>query len=281
MYTITGPGASYYTAGGNPVAAPAGAPTTNPYDPASWGNNPGGQQSFLSGASSAGGSAFNPPVSAPVGAAQTGVQAKANAIGTDPATQALKQMMTGTFSPSDPSYQFRLQQGQQAVERSAAAKGLLGSGNVLQELTQYGQGMASTEYQNQFTRLLSASQNATSQYEGAISGLATMAGLNLQQQGVNNQSSQVGLAASQQATNNMLNTQQQQGIAAGLAGMMNPPSTSASDPFAAAYVPNATGVSLPAYTSASDSAPAGYAASDTTPTGWGAWTSSSGGSGTF
>jgi len=54
---------------------------------------------------------------------------------------------------ADPSYQWRLDQGNQAINRSAAAKGMLGSGNVLAELAKYGQGMASQEYGNQFGRL--------------------------------------------------------------------------------------------------------------------------------
>lgn len=53
----------------------------------------------------------------------------------------------------DPSYQFRLDQGNQAINRGAAAKGMLGSGNVLAELAKFGQGMASEEYGNQFNRL--------------------------------------------------------------------------------------------------------------------------------
>jgi hypothetical protein len=61
---------------------------------------------------------------------------------------------------SDPSsidqsaaYKFRLGQGQEALQRQMAAKGMLGSGNRLMELTQYGQDMASQEYGNQFDRL--------------------------------------------------------------------------------------------------------------------------------
>lgn len=65
----------------------------------------------------------------------------------------LQQMMQGGFSPQDPSYAWRFQQGQNAVNASAGARGLLGSGNRLAELTQYGQGMASQEYGNQFSRL--------------------------------------------------------------------------------------------------------------------------------
>jgi len=61
---------------------------------------------------------------------------------------------------SDPSkiqqtagYQFAVDQGNQAINRSAASKGMLGSGNVLAELAKYGQGMGSQEYGNQVNRL--------------------------------------------------------------------------------------------------------------------------------
>lgn len=50
-------------------------------------------------------------------------------------------------------YQFDLDQGNQAINRSAAAKGQLNSGGVLAELAKYGQGMASQEYGNQTNRL--------------------------------------------------------------------------------------------------------------------------------
>jgi len=49
-------------------------------------------------------------------------------------------------------YQFALDQGNQAINRSAASKGMLNSGNVLAELARYGQGMASTEYDKQLAR---------------------------------------------------------------------------------------------------------------------------------
>lgn len=58
------------------------------------------------------------------------------------------------FSEDDPSYQWRLQQGSEALERSAAARGGLASGNTLKALTGYGQGMASTEYQAAFNRFM-------------------------------------------------------------------------------------------------------------------------------
>ena len=52
-----------------------------------------------------------------------------------------------------PGYQFAVDQGQQAIERSAAKRGMLNSGNVLAELSKYGQGMANQEYGNQVNTL--------------------------------------------------------------------------------------------------------------------------------
>lgn len=50
-------------------------------------------------------------------------------------------------------YQFAVDQGNQAINRSAAAKGMSNSGNVLAELAKYGQGMASQQYDTQTNRL--------------------------------------------------------------------------------------------------------------------------------
>jgi len=57
-------------------------------------------------------------------------------------------------------YQFALDQGNQSINRSAAAKGMLNSGNVLAELAKYGQGMASQQYDTETNRLASLMQNA-------------------------------------------------------------------------------------------------------------------------
>ena len=51
------------------------------------------------------------------------------------------------------AYKFRFNQGQEALQRSLGAKGLLNSGNRLMELTKYGQDMGSQEYDNQFGRI--------------------------------------------------------------------------------------------------------------------------------
>jgi len=48
---------------------------------------------------------------------------------------------------SDPGYQFRLQQGTQAIERAAAARGGRLAGGTLADLANYSQGLASQEFQ--------------------------------------------------------------------------------------------------------------------------------------
>ena len=52
-----------------------------------------------------------------------------------------------------PGFQFRRDQGRQAVERSAASRGLLESGAVLKELERFGQGLASESFGEEFGRL--------------------------------------------------------------------------------------------------------------------------------
>jgi hypothetical protein len=69
------------------------------------------------------------------------------------------------------AYKFRFNQGQQAVERSAAARGMLNSGNTLAELAKYGQGMASDEYGREFERLSSAT-GQRNQYNLGMMGSA-------------------------------------------------------------------------------------------------------------
>lgn len=58
---------------------------------------------------------------------------------------------------SNPAYQFRLNQGIEALNRGAAAGGNLNSGNRLAALMELGQGMASQEYENEFQRQLAGS----------------------------------------------------------------------------------------------------------------------------
>lgn len=91
----------------------------------------------------------------------------------------LQQMSTGEFDSNDPSYKWRFQQGQQAAERSLAARGLLNSGNAAIELQEYGQGAASQEYGAQFDRMLKGLAGVSSQYDQQQQRLMAMAGINL------------------------------------------------------------------------------------------------------
>ncbi len=59
----------------------------------------------------------------------------------------------------DPGYDFRKREGQQAIERSAAARGGVLGGGVLKDLTNYAQGAASQEYANAFDRFTKTTQN--------------------------------------------------------------------------------------------------------------------------
>ena len=70
---------------------------------------------------------------------------------------------------SDPGYQFRFDEGQRALENSAAARGGLLSGNTGRALVGFGQGMGSQEYGNYWNRLAGLSgtgQTATNQLGG-------------------------------------------------------------------------------------------------------------------
>jgi hypothetical protein len=64
---------------------------------------------------------------------------------------------------NDPGYQFRMNQGLDALERSAAARGMLRTGNTLKDIINYSQGLASTEYGNMFNR---AAQAYGTNYQG-------------------------------------------------------------------------------------------------------------------
>jgi hypothetical protein len=55
-----------------------------------------------------------------------------------------------------PGYQARLSAGEQALQRSAASKGLVRSGGTLKDLIEYGQNFASNEYNNSFNQALQA-----------------------------------------------------------------------------------------------------------------------------
>lgn len=117
------------------------------------------------------------------------------------------QAPTGVTEQNDPGFQFRLQQGQQALERSAASRGGLLSGGTAKSLDAYSQGQASQEYGNVYNRAFNEFQtNQANQYNR----LAGIAGTG---QTAANTLGQSGQAASNNISNLLLTSGQQQGNA--------------------------------------------------------------------
>lgn len=84
---------------------------------------------------------------------------------------------------NDPAFQFEMDQGTNAISHNAAARGLASSGNVLKDLTRFGQGLAATYYNDAFNRFMQGR------------GLQQAAATTLSGQGLN--------AAGQQSANTM------------------------------------------------------------------------------
>ena len=80
-----------------------------------------------------------------------------------------------------PGYQFRLQEGQDVLEHSAAARGGLLTGATAEALTRYGQDYASGEYSNVYNRALTEYQQAYNIFQqnqaNQFNRLASMSGM--------------------------------------------------------------------------------------------------------
>ncbi len=91
-------------------------------------------------------------------------QTAVNTIGSDIRNK------TGFATPfdfqADPGYKFNLQQGQEAINNSAAAKGGVLNGGTLKALSQYTSGLADTTYNSAYNRYLQGSQNSYNQLAG-------------------------------------------------------------------------------------------------------------------
>lgn len=83
---------------------------------------------------------------------QAGSNALTQLMGGMGADGQFMQSFNGQNLQDDPSYQFRLQQGQNSIESGAAAQGGLLSGATQKALAGYGQDMASQEYSNAYNR---------------------------------------------------------------------------------------------------------------------------------
>lgn len=104
---------------------------------------------------------------------------------------------------SDPGYQFRMGQGIQALDRSAAARGMLLSGAQAKGLSQFNQGLASEELNNAYNRTAgvadaarTSATNIANLYTGrgaALSNLAIGQGTQLNQLGTNTTNAITGI----------------------------------------------------------------------------------------
>jgi hypothetical protein len=129
------------------------------------------------------------------------------------------QAPTNVTEQNDPGYQFRLQEGQKALENSAAARGSLLTGGTAKGLQQYGQNYASNEYSNVYNRALGEyqqrynvfEQNQANQFNrlASLSGAGQTAATTLGNQ---------GQAAAGNISNILMNSAAQQGQALQNAG---------------------------------------------------------------
>lgn len=145
---------------------------------------------------------------------------------------------------ASPAYQFNLQQGQQAIDKAASARGNYYAPQTLQDISKFSQGMASNEFQNAFSnyntnqnnvfsrlnQLAAGGQNAAAGLGGLSAGVGQSVGGNMANAGAYGAAGIMGQNASLQSilgqgTNAALQAymlqQQQQGLYGGNQGLAN------------------------------------------------------------
>jgi hypothetical protein len=83
---------------------------------------------------------------------------------------------TGADLPTEPGYQFRLGEGINALNKTAAARGGMFSGRALSEATRYGQDYASNEYNNAFNRYYTQRNQMLNPLQSLLGQAQTSAG---------------------------------------------------------------------------------------------------------
>lgn len=137
-----------------------------------------------------------------------------------------------------PAYKFNLQQGQQAIDKAASARGNYYAPQTLQDISKFSQGMASNEFQNAFSnyntnqnnvfsrlnQLAAGGQNAAANLGGISAGVGQSVGGNIANAGAYQAAGVLGQGTALnnivgQGTNAalqaMLLQQQQQGLYGG------------------------------------------------------------------
>ena len=142
---------------------------------------------------------------------------------------------------ADPGYAFRQQQGQQQIDRQAAARGGLISGAALKATQRFGQDLASQEYQNAYNRF---NTDQTSRYNklASLAGIGQTANNALQAAGSNFANAMTSISANN--ADNQANAQLAGGNArmSGYTGIAN----ALSNGFANYRQPQQQGYAVPA-----------------------------------
>ncbi len=99
------------------------------------------------------------------------MQQGANGVGPLASFTGEFQAPTAAQAEATPGYQFQLQQGLQALQNSAAANGGLLSEGTGKQLEQYGQGLASTNYQQVYNNAMQQYQQQYTQFQNNQSNL--------------------------------------------------------------------------------------------------------------
>lgn len=160
-------------------------------------------------------------------------QEAANKPWRDAAVPALADLMKGTAAggefntpftaanlASDPGYQFRLQQGEAAATRDAAASGNRYSGAAMKALSRFNQGLASQEFGQAWTR--NESEKA-SKYNrlSSLAGLGQVANAATQQAGTTAYGNIANLGAANAATQGRSAQDAAEASASGYVGVGN------------------------------------------------------------
>lgn len=125
---------------------------------------------------------------------------------TQPGGAATKDFAYSPFQyQADPGYAFRMKEGLNAMNASAAARGGLISGNALKAGQTFGQEMGSQEYQNSFNRYLQNYANAQNTFQLNRNNLLDPLKFltNVGQAGASNQAANVGSFGAANAANTM------------------------------------------------------------------------------
>ena len=125
---------------------------------------------------------------------------------TQPGGSATKDFAYSPFEyQADPGYAFRMKEGMNAMNATAAARGGLISGNALKAGQTFGQEMGSQEYQNSFNRYLQNYANAQNTFQLNRNNLLDPLKFltNVGQAGASNQASNVGSFGAANAANTM------------------------------------------------------------------------------